>query len=78
MALWHDSRVIYRFTDHEFDTDTLELRREGRAVRLQRQPALVLATLVEQAGALVPHDLIRQRVWGGETPKAVLTPSKFV
>jgi DNA-binding response OmpR family regulator len=35
----------------EFDRETGELWRSGRPVRLQRQPALMLAALVAQPGA---------------------------
>jgi TolB-like protein/DNA-binding winged helix-turn-helix (wHTH) protein len=36
-------------------------------VRLQPQPARVLALLVERAGAIVTRDEIRRHVWGDET-----------
>jgi DNA-binding winged helix-turn-helix (wHTH) protein/TolB-like protein len=46
-----------------FDPATGELRREGRPVRLQPQPAKVLAVLVERAGDTVSRDELRQIVW---------------
>jgi DNA-binding winged helix-turn-helix (wHTH) protein/TolB-like protein len=47
----------------DFDPATGELRREGRPVRLQPQPAKVLAVLVERAGETVSRDELRQIVW---------------
>jgi DNA-binding winged helix-turn-helix (wHTH) protein/TolB-like protein len=47
----------------EFDPATGDLRREGRPVRLQPQPAKVLSVLVERAGETVSRDELRQIVW---------------
>jgi DNA-binding winged helix-turn-helix (wHTH) protein/TolB-like protein len=47
----------------EFDAATGDLRREGRPVRLQPQPAKVLSVLVERAGETVSRDELRQIVW---------------
>jgi DNA-binding winged helix-turn-helix (wHTH) protein/TolB-like protein len=57
----------YRFGQFEFDAAIGELTREGSPVRLQPQPARVLALLVERAGAIVTRDEIRRHVWGQET-----------
>lgn len=55
------------FGPFRFDLDTRELHRSGIAVRLQRQPAKLLALLVERAGELVTRDEIRRTVWGTDT-----------
>jgi DNA-binding winged helix-turn-helix (wHTH) protein/TolB-like protein len=55
------------FGDFEFDTATGELRRGGELVRLQSQPAQVLAMLVEHAGDVVTRDALREKIWGGDT-----------
>lgn len=55
------------FADFEFDTVTGELRRGGELVRLQSQPAQVLAMLVEHAGDVVTRDALREKIWGGDT-----------
>lgn len=55
------------FGEFEFDTATGELRRGAEIVRLQSQPARVLAMLVERAGAVVTRDAIREKIWGAET-----------
>jgi DNA-binding winged helix-turn-helix (wHTH) protein/TolB-like protein len=56
-----------RFGGFEFDTTTGELRRAGRVVKLQPQPARVLALLVASAGDVVTRETLRDAVWGGDT-----------
>ena len=60
-----DGRV--RFGLFEFDADTGALSREGVPVRLQPQPARVLAILVTHAGDVVTRDTLRQEVWSDGT-----------
>jgi DNA-binding winged helix-turn-helix (wHTH) protein/TolB-like protein len=57
----------FRFGLFEFDGAALELRREGVLVRLQSQPAQVLACLIEQANQVVSRDDLRKAVWGHGT-----------
>jgi DNA-binding winged helix-turn-helix (wHTH) protein len=57
----------YRFGIFEFDTKHFELRRDGQSSRLQRQPARVLAILIEHAGQLVSRDDLRRAIWGDDT-----------
>src|SRR5215467_15826365 len=57
----------YRFGLYEFDATKLELRREGVLVRLQAQPAQVLACLLERAGEVVTREELRKRVWADGT-----------
>jgi DNA-binding winged helix-turn-helix (wHTH) protein/TolB-like protein len=59
------SRV--RFGLFEFSPATGELSREGTPIRLQPQPARVLALLVERPGELVSREDLRRHVWGNET-----------
>lgn len=56
-----------RFGLFEFEIGTGELWREGTPVRLQSQPARVLALLVEHAGQVVTRETLRDAVWGTET-----------
>jgi DNA-binding winged helix-turn-helix (wHTH) protein/TolB-like protein len=56
-----------RFGIFDFDPQTGELRREGRVVRLQAQPAQVLGVLLSHAGSLVTRDSLREVVWGSGT-----------
>jgi DNA-binding winged helix-turn-helix (wHTH) protein/TolB-like protein len=57
----------FRFGLFDFDAASGTLSREGVPVRLQPQPARVLALLVERAGVIVSREELRERVWGSET-----------
>jgi DNA-binding winged helix-turn-helix (wHTH) protein len=56
-----------QFAEFEFDAASGELRRGSAVVRLEPQPARVLAHLVERAGQVVTRTELQQTVWGGET-----------
>ena len=56
-----------RFGSFEFDSASRELRRDGDIVRLQSQPAQVLAVLIEHAGEIVTRDALRTAIWGDDT-----------
>jgi DNA-binding winged helix-turn-helix (wHTH) protein/TolB-like protein len=58
---------IVRFGDCEFDLDRKELRRNGSPVRLQSQPALVLAALLQRPGEVVSREELQSAIWGGDT-----------
>jgi DNA-binding winged helix-turn-helix (wHTH) protein/TolB-like protein len=65
---WKDmSSGRFHFGLFEFDAASHELRREGVLVRLQSQPAQVLAILLERADQVVSRDDLRKAVWGEET-----------
>lgn len=57
----------FRFGLFEFDTTALELRREGAFIRLQSQPARLLACLIERANQVVSREELRKAVWSDET-----------
>lgn len=59
------SRV--RFQSFEFDNATGELWRDGRRVRLQRQPSRLLELLTARPGEVVSREEIRQALWGDDT-----------
>lgn len=59
--------LTYRFGTFEFDAESGQLRKHGRPVALERQPALVLGVLLARAGQLVSRDELRERVWGSGT-----------
>jgi len=59
--------VTYSFGTFEFETASLELRKLGRLVALEPQPARALALLVERAGETVSREELSARVWGAET-----------
>ena len=56
-----------RFGPFEFDAVSRELRRDGAIVKLQSQPAQVLAVLIEHAGEIVTRDALRTAIWGDDT-----------
>ena len=56
-----------RFGIFELAPDTGKLAREGVPVRLQPQPAKVLALLVRRAGEVITREDLRREVWGDGT-----------
>lgn len=59
--------MLHKFGIFEFDTATRELRKNGRVVALEPQPAKALVLLVSKAGEVVSRDELREAVWGSET-----------
>jgi DNA-binding winged helix-turn-helix (wHTH) protein/TolB-like protein len=55
------------FGSFEFDNATGELWRDGRRVRLQRQPSRLLELLTGRPGEVVTREEIRQALWGDDT-----------
>jgi DNA-binding winged helix-turn-helix (wHTH) protein/Tfp pilus assembly protein PilF len=55
----------WRFGTFRFDTETCELSKAGRPLKVQQQPLLVLRALLEQPGELVTREALRQRLWPG-------------
>src|SRR5256885_9898921 len=75
----------FRFGDFELDVASYELRREGRPVRLERQPMDLLILLVERRRPLLSRGDIITPPWpqdglvdvqtGGETPHPKIPPA---
>src|SRR5687767_15025907 len=59
--------MIYRFGVFEFDDETKELRKNGRAAALEPQPAKALALLLAKGGEIVSREQLRDAVWGADT-----------
>jgi len=67
--------VLYRFGIFEFDAGAGELRKNGRAVAIEPQPAKALALLLARAGdgggaradGIVSREELRDAVWGADT-----------
>lgn len=59
--------MVHRFGVFEFDDEGKQLRKNGRAVAIERQPAKALTLLVARAGELVTRDELREAVWGSDT-----------
>ena len=58
---------LVRFANVEVDLRAGELRREGSRVRLQEQPFLLLAVLLEYTGEVVTREELRKRLWSANT-----------
>lgn len=58
---------VARFGAYELDLRTHELRKNGQRIRLQEQPAKILAMLLEKPGELVTREEIQARLWPNET-----------
>jgi len=56
-----------RFGDFEFDPRTGQLRRGDTLIKLQQQPAKILALLVSRPGEVVTRQELAREVWGSET-----------
>ena len=59
--------MLHKFGVFEFDSDTGELRKNGRAVALEPQPGKALALLLAKAGEVVSREELRDAVWGSAT-----------
>ncbi len=62
-----DRDRIFSFGVFQFHSGSGELRRNGRVVALEPQPARALALLLAQAGEVVTRDAIKVAVWHGDT-----------
>ncbi len=58
---------LVRFANFEVDLRAGELRREGSRVRLQEQPFLLLAVLLEYGGEVATREELRKRLWAADT-----------
>jgi DNA-binding winged helix-turn-helix (wHTH) protein len=59
--------MTYRFGAYEFDATANLLRKNGRAMPLEPQPARALALLLSRADEVVTKEDLRQAIWGGHT-----------
>lgn len=59
--------MLHKFGVFEFDGDSGELRKNGRVVGLEPQPAKALALLLSRAGDVVTREELRDAVWGADT-----------
>lgn len=58
---------LVKFGGFEFDFGSGELRRAGRTVALQGQPAQILAHLLSRPGELVTREDLRRGLWADDT-----------
>jgi TolB-like protein/DNA-binding winged helix-turn-helix (wHTH) protein/Tfp pilus assembly protein PilF len=57
----------FRFGVFEFDARQIELRKQGRRVRLRQQPLEVLAALLEHPDEIVTREELHRRLWPADT-----------
>src|SRR5437660_12024513 len=67
LAIESNSSRQVRFADFEFDCHSGDLRRDGTSLKLQPQPAKVLAVLIQRAGEIVSRQELAAEVWGSDT-----------
>jgi TolB-like protein len=58
---------VIRFGEFELDEQTFELRRNSTLLRVQQQPARVLAFLISHQGKPVTRQQIQDAIWGQDT-----------
>src|SRR6201993_2988666 len=63
----HEVRGRLCFGTFELDLRAGELRKHGLRIRLQEQPFLVLATLLEHPGEVVTREEIEKKLWPADT-----------
>ena len=59
--------MIHRFGVFEFDAASGELRKHGRLIRIEPQPARALALLVSRPGEVVSREQMRAHIWNDGT-----------
>ena len=57
----------YRFGAFDFDAATVELQKDGRALKVRPQSASLLALLLTRRGELVSREDIQLALWGRDT-----------
>jgi TolB-like protein/Tfp pilus assembly protein PilF len=58
---------VLRFDEFELNVQSGELRKRGKVLRLQPQPAKVLSVLAMQPGKLVTRDELKNQIWDEAT-----------
>lgn len=58
---------VVRFSVFELDRNTRELRKNGRKVRLEGKPLLLLDLLIRAGGGVVTRDEVRRSLWPDDT-----------
>jgi Tol biopolymer transport system component/DNA-binding winged helix-turn-helix (wHTH) protein len=66
-VLSDNSSRIFRFGVFEVDLKAGDLRRSGLKVKLQEQPLLVLAALLERPGEIVTREELSSKLWPADT-----------
>src|ERR1700746_2473175 len=67
MALEAGSPAILRFGVFEVDVRAGELRKQGKRIKLQKQPFHVLTVLLQRPGEVVTREELRNQNWPADT-----------
>lgn len=67
MSFGPSGQRTIRFDEFALDSESGELRRRGRSIKLQAQPSKVLALLTSRSGEVVTREEIQKELWRGET-----------
>jgi DNA-binding winged helix-turn-helix (wHTH) protein/tetratricopeptide (TPR) repeat protein len=59
--------TVIHFEQFEWSPESVELRRAGVRVRIQKQPLQLLAVLLERPGQVVTRQELQKRLWPGDT-----------
>lgn len=59
--------AVMHFGAFEWAPESLELRRAGVRLRIQKQPLQLLAVLLERPGQVVTRQELQKRLWSGDT-----------
>jgi TolB-like protein/Tfp pilus assembly protein PilF len=61
------TECVLRFGSFEFETRNCVLRKDGKLVKLQPQPAKILSLLISRRTEIVTREELRQEIWGNDT-----------
>ncbi len=67
MSIQAHNRPVKVFGPFEVDLESVELRRAGVRVRIQKQPLQLLEMLLERPGQVVTRQELQKRLWSGDT-----------
>jgi TolB-like protein/Tfp pilus assembly protein PilF len=67
LSIFANHFEVLRFEEFELNIQSGELRKHGKVLRLQPQPAKVLSLLCLQPGKLVTRDELKRQVWDDAT-----------
>ena len=67
MSLKTQTAAVLSFGNFEVDLRAGELRKQGKRIKLQGQPLLVLKVLLERPGEIVTRDEVRSQIWSADT-----------
>lgn len=67
MAVQSQPQTFVVFNGYRLDLVNFELTKNGRRIRLPRQPARVLASLAGRPGEIVTREMLQREIWDHET-----------